>query len=214
MPDPRMQHLRAEYESQGIDVGEVDPDPLVQFDRWFSAAVDAGIEEANTMVLATATPDGTPSARAVLLKDLDDRGLVFFTSYSSRKGRELADNPRAALTFLWIPLHRQVRIEGVVEQVSAGESDAYFATRPSGARLGAASSPQSEPIPDRSWLERRVASLAAEHPDGDVPRPPWWGGYRLVPTSVEFWQGRPDRLHDRVLYRRAPSAWTVERLAP
>lgn len=209
-----MHHLRAEYESLGIDVGDVDPDPLVQLDRWFSDAVEAGIAEANTMVLATATPDGSPSCRAVLLKGLDERGLVFFTSYASRKGRELADNPRAALVFVWIPLHRQVRVEGGVEQVSAGESDAYFATRPAGARLGAASSPQSEPIPDRGWLEQRVAMLAAEHPDGDVPRPSWWGGYRLVPTSVEFWQGRPDRLHDRVRYRRVASEWAVERLAP
>jgi len=167
-------------------------------------------------VLATAGVDGVPSARTVLLKEADDRGLAFFTNLGSRKGRELDENPRAALVFPWHPMQRQVVIDGRVEPVAADEADAYFATRPRGSRLGALASPQSRPIPGREDVERRYAELDAAHP-GDVPRPDSWGGLRVVPDAVEFWQGRPDRLHDRLRFRRrAPGAreWVVERLAP
>ena len=166
------------------------------------------------MVLATVDPAGVPSARAVLLKGLDERGLVFYTSYESRKGREIAANPAVALVFTWLALHRQVRIEGTAVRVTDAEADAYFATRPTGARIGSAASSQSAVIPDRAWLDARVAELAVHHPDGAVPRPGTWGGFRVVPGTVELWQGRPNRLHDRIRYRRAGDGWLRERLAP
>lgn len=167
------------------------------------------------MVLSTATSDGAPGARTVLLKGLDPRGLVFFTNLGSRKGRELAENPRAALVFLWRSLQRQVVVDGAVEHLPAEESDAYWESRPPGSRLGALASPQSRPISSRREIESRYSELEANHPDGDPPRPDWWGGLRVVPTQVEFWQGRPDRMHDRLRFRTAePGDWTVERLAP
>jgi pyridoxamine 5'-phosphate oxidase len=193
---------------------DADPDPLRQFQRWFDAAVAAGLPEPNAMTLATCTADGVPSARIVLLKICDERGLAFFTNYRSRKARELANNPRAALVFFWPALERQVRVEGRVEQVSAEESDVYFASRPVNSRLGAWASDQSAVIPSRDELERKQHEFEAQFPDGRVPRPPHWGGYRVVPDVFEFWQGRPSRLHDRLRYRRVEGRWVIERLSP
>jgi pyridoxamine 5'-phosphate oxidase len=189
--------------------------PLEQVQAWYAAAVDAGLDEPNAMALATATPEGVPSLRFVLLKGIDERGVEFFTNYESRKGAELAANPRAAATLYWQPLHRQIRLEGPVDVLSAQESDAYFASRQPGSRLGAWASQQSRAIPDRGWLEARVEEAAARFADSDIPRPPYWGGYRLVPDAVEFWQGRDDRLHDRERFTRSPDGgWRSERLSP
>jgi pyridoxamine 5'-phosphate oxidase len=199
----------------GLTEADAGDDPFALFRRWFAAAVAADLPEPNAMTLATATPDGTPSARVVLLKALDDRGFTFFTNYDSRKGREMAANPRVALVFLWHPLERQVRVEGTVETVTPEESDAYFAVRPLGSRLGAWASAQSAIIPDRAFLERQHAELMAKYSDGNVPRPPHWGGYRVLPTVIEFWQGRPSRLHDRIRFtRQSDGTWKKERLAP
>lgn len=190
-------------------------DPIRRFREWLDLAVRHGFREPNAMALATGDAAGRPSVRMVLLKGVDDSGFVFFTNYESRKGRELAANPRASLAFYWDALERQVRIEGSVERVGADESDAYFASRPRGSRIAAAASPQSEPIPDRESLERRYRELDARFPGDTIPRPPHWGGYRLVPESIEFWEGRPDRMHDRTRYRREPGGdWRVDRLAP
>ncbi len=193
---------------------DLDPDPIAQFCAWFADAESAGIDLPETMTLATATLGGAPSARTVLLKGVDAGGLVFYTNYGSRKARELAENPRAALLFHWQALGRQVRIEGAVEPISPEESEAYFRTRPLGSRLGAWASPQSEPIESRAVLEARLAEVAAEYEGGDVPLPPFWGGYRLEPDSLELWQHRENRLHDRIRYVRGAEGWTVERLAP
>lgn len=189
-------------------------DPIAHFARWFRAARAAGLPEPHAMSLATASPKGRPSARMVLLKGFDPRGFVFFTNYRSRKGRELEGNPRAALVLYWHPLHRQVRIEGRVRRVSAAESDAYFASRPRGSQLGAAVSPQSRVIPGRRMLERALVALERRLRGAPVPRPAGWGGYRLVPDSIEFWEQRRNRLHDRLRYRRSRGAWLRERLAP
>jgi len=214
MSDPYLLGVRREYVSAGIDLPDVDPDPLVEIARWLEAAIAAGVDEPNAMVLATVDAAGIPSARAVLLKGLDDRGLVFYTSYEGRKAADIDANPAVAAVFTWIPLHRQVRVQGVATRVPPGESDAYFAARPPGARIGSAASVQSRVIPDRAWLEARAAELAARYPDGNVPRPPTWGGYRVTPVEVELFQGRPDRLHDRIRYRRDGEGWVRERLAP
>jgi pyridoxamine 5'-phosphate oxidase len=192
---------------------DLDPDPLRQFAAWFTQAADA-VAAPEAVVLATATSAGAPSARMVLLKGFDQRGFVFYTNYFSRKGQEIAQNPRAALLFHWTPLGRQVRIEGVVHRIDAAESDAYFRTRPPGSRLSAAASPQSRPVANRDVLEAAVAELASRHPDGDVPRPEEWGGLRLVASRFEFWQHGDDRLHDRFRYRREGEIWTVDRLGP
>ena len=199
----------------GLSEADLAPDPFAQFQAWFDTALAAGLPEPNAMTLATATPDGRPSARMVLIKGVDPRGFVFYTNYESRKGRELEANPWAALVFYWPELERQIRIEGRVERVAAEESDAYFASRPLGSRLGAWASPQSQVIPGRDVLEARLRDLEARFASGDVPRPPHWGGYRVVPEAVEFWQGRPSRLHDRLRYtRQADGRWAIERLAP
>lgn len=198
----------------GLELSAVHPDPVVQLRRWLQAAVAADVAEPTAMTLATADAGGRPSARTVLLKGLDGRGVVFFTNYRSPKARDLDVNPQAALVLLWVPLQRQVRITGPVTQTSAEESDAYFATRPAGSRLSAWASPQSAVIADRGELTRRVADVAARHPDG-LPRPPHWGGYRVGLDEVELWQARPDRLHDRLRYTRTgPARWRLERLAP
>jgi pyridoxamine 5'-phosphate oxidase len=193
---------------------DVDPDPLRQFLRWFEEARAAGLELPEAVVLATATRSGAPSARMVLLKGADDRGFVFYSGYGSRKGRELAENPSAALLFYWPPLGRQVRVEGVVVRTSREESDDYFRSRPARSRLSAAASPQSEVVASRDALEFEVEELARLHPAGEVPRPDDWGGFRLAPREYEFWQHREDRLHDRLRYRRDRDAWVVERLGP
>ena len=206
--------LRREYARARLDEREVDPDPLVQFHNWFADAQRAELPEPNAMTLATATPDGIPSARMVLLKVADERGFTFFTDYRSRKGRELEANPHAALVFFWGELERQVRITGTVSRVSREESDAYFRTRPRESRLGAWSSHQSAVLPAREALETRLREVSARHPGEDVPTPPYWGGYVLRPDTLEFWQGRESRLHDRVRYQHEAGGWRIERLAP
>ena len=206
--------MRREYTREALAEADVDADPVVQFGRWFEQAEQAGLLEPTAMTLATATPDGRPSARMVLLRGFDERGFCFYTNHESRKGVELAANPRAALVFWWGELERQVRIEGPVAPTSRAESEAYFHSRPPGSQLSAAASPQSRVIQDRAVLERRVAELATGSAAGQVPLPDFWGGYRLTHEVVEFWQGRPNRLHDRLRYRRAGDGWKIERLAP
>ncbi len=209
--------LRHEYQSAGLDESGVDPDPFAQFAEWFRAWRDLAVGEPNAMVVATATLDGRPSARTVLLKGLSRSGFVFYTNYGSRKGRDLDENPQATLLFSWHPVGRQVVVEGAVEKTTAAESDAYWATRPRGSRLGAAASPQSAAVADRDELDQRFAALDADYAGIEIPRPAHWGGYRVVPDRLEFWQGRANRVHDRLEYRRddlAPKGWRVGRLAP
>ena len=193
---------------------DVDPDPFRQFAAWFAEAAATGIRAPEAMALATAAQDGRPSVRMVLLKGFDQRGFAFYSGYQSRKGRELAENPRAALLFHWDVLGRQVRIEGEVERLPAEEADAYFASRPRGSRLSALASRQSEVVAGREVLDERFAELTAELADRDPERPDWWGGYRLVPDSFELWQHRDDRLHDRIRYRAEGAGWTIQRLSP
>ena len=206
--------LRKEYTRAGLAESDIAPDPVEQFRRWFDAALAADLHEPNAMTVATATPEGRPSARVVLLKGFDERGFVFYTNYEGRKGRELDENPRAALLFYWGELERQVRIEGTVSRVSEEEADTYYASRPRGSRLGAWASEQSRVVEGREVLEGRIGDLEAEYEGREVPRPPFWGGYRVGPEVVEFWQGRENRLHDRIAYHRQGAGWEIRRLQP
>lgn len=206
--------LRRDYVSQPFDESHVSENPFDQFHRWFEEAMNAEQPDVEAMTLSTATREGKVSARIVLLKGFDNCGFVFFTNYESRKSRELMENPHAALTFYWHTLNRQIRIEGTVEKVSSQESVEYFQTRPRGSQLGAWASPQSEQIVDRTALETRLAEIVARFRDGNVDCPPFWGGWRLQPEQIEFWQGRESRLHDRILYTKQNGAWQISRLAP
>ncbi|WP_040164273.1 pyridoxamine 5'-phosphate oxidase [Microbacterium gorillae] len=214
MIDPdSIARLRTEYGLAGLDVDDLAGDPLTMFRRWLDEAIAAGLHEPNAMVLSTADADGVPNSRIVLLKGLDT-GFVLFTSTASAKGRELAANPRCALLFPWYPLERQVRVAGTASALTPAEVQAYFDTRPRGSQLGAWASAQSTPVPDREALERSYAEVESRFADAVVPVPPYWGGYRIEPTSVEFWQGRPARMHDRLRYERDGDTWKVVRLAP
>jgi pyridoxamine 5'-phosphate oxidase len=216
MDDVDLAGLRQEYERGGLSESDLAPDPVAMFARWFTDAREAGLHEPNAMVVSTVGGDGQPSSRAVLLKAYDERGFVFFTNYDSRKGRELRNDPLCAAVFPWFALQRQVRVEGPVERVPRAESEAYFATRPRPAQLGAWASPQSEVVSDRAALEATYAEVEERFAGREVPCPPHWGGLRIVPLAVEFWQGRRGRMHDRLAYRRAGEAggWHVVRLAP
>jgi len=214
MMQQTLSELRQEYALGALSKASVDPEPWRQFQRWLREAVASQLPEPNAMILATADNRGRPSARAVLLKDLDDQGFVFFTNYLSPKGEQLAENPHGALVFMWQELQRQVRIEGPVHKVSPEESEAYFHNRPLGARLGAAASQQSQVVANRQVLADRFRHLSEQYPDGHIPRPAHWGGYRVIPVMLEFWQGRENRLHDRLRYRRQDNGWIIERLEP
>jgi pyridoxamine 5'-phosphate oxidase len=206
--------LRRDYSRARLDEASVHPDPLVEFARWFEEALKAESRDPNAMTLATASADGTPSARIVLLKGFDERGFVFFTDYRSRKGEELEKNPRAALVFYWPELERQVRIAGTVSVTEREESEQYFGSRPRGSRISAWISHQSQVIGSRQQLEAQISQIERRYPGDDVPLPPYWGGFRLRPQSIEFWQGRPNRLHDRIRYTRDSERWRIERLSP
>lgn len=206
--------MRKEYVRHALDETDVDLNPLAQFGRWFKEALDSALAEPNAMVLATATPEGKPSARVVLLKGFDERGFVFFTNYEGRKSTELLANPQAALTFHWRELERQIRLEGIVEKTTRLESEEYFRTRPPESRLSAWASKQSSVVPSRSFLEQKMSDLKSRYEHQDVPLPPFWGGFRLQPHVFEFWQGRANRLHDRIRYSLQGGVWIIERLSP
>jgi len=209
-----IQNLRQDYRSASLAESDVDQNPFIQFEKWFKEAVNARLFEPNVMTFATADLAGRPSARILLLKGFDENGFVFFTNYDSKKGKELAENPQAAMVFFWGDLERQVRIEGTITKVDAEESTAYFHSRPKGSQIGATASPQSSVIPNREVLEDRVTVLTEEFSEKEVPRPANWGGYRLKPDLIEFWQGRSSRLHDRINYKAVDGAWIINRLAP
>ena len=213
--DKTIADLRQDYTLQGLSETDVNSNPFVQFKEWFDQALNADILEPNAMMVATTTTQGKPSARMVLLKDFDERGFVFYTNYNSQKAQELAENPQAALVFWWAELQRQVRICGWVEKVSDEESDKYFYSRPFSSRLGAWASNQSEVIENREVLEQQLEDLQQDYYNKDVPRPPHWGGIRVIPAEIEFWQGRSSRLHDRLIYRKIEyGSWKIERLSP
>jgi pyridoxamine 5'-phosphate oxidase len=205
---------RKEYQRGEFDEKDADPSPIVQFGKWMNEAMDAAVEEPHAMTLATANRAGEVSARIALLRRVDERGFAFFTNYESRKGRDLAENPRAALVFYWSELERQVRITGTVSRTSSEESDSYFRDRPRSHQLSAWVSHQSQPIADRHVLNRSMREMEHRFVNHEVPRPPHWGGFILAPDSIEFWQGRPNRLHDRLRYRREDGRWKIERLSP
>ncbi len=212
--NPEIANIRTEYRQKALSEEDVKADPIEQFSTWWREALQSDIYEVNAMTLATADGDGRPLARIVLLKGFDKDGFVFFTNYESIKGQDIATNPLACLLFFWKELERQVRIEGAVEKISEAESDAYFHSRPEGSRIGAWASPQSRPIESRELLESRYLDLSEQYKGKDIPRPPHWGGYIVRPYKIEFWQGRPSRLHDRILFTRHENAWKIERLAP
>ncbi len=215
MDHQNLADLRRSYALESLSKNDVSPDPIVQFGHWFREALNSDLPEPNAMTLATATRDGKPSARTVLLKGFDDQGFVFYTNYESRKGRELAENPNVALLFAWLELERQIRIEGTVEKVSREESLRYFQSRPKGSQIGAWASPQSRVIERREVLEKKVDALLIDYAQSDVlPLPPFWGGYRVRPLAIEFWQGRESRLHDRICYTKVSDTWQITRLAP
>ncbi|GAB3694726.1 pyridoxamine 5'-phosphate oxidase [Spirosoma flavus] len=207
-------HLRNEYTLAGLDIADVLPNPVSQFQNWFDAAVQAKVPEPNAMHLSTVTSEGRPDGRIVLLKGVSEAGFVFFTNYESRKGQELIAHPFASLTFFYPELERQIRVEGRVEKVSSEESDTYFNSRPRGSQIGAWTSHQSSVIPNRDVLETRQHEIEVQFENQTIPRPPYWGGFRIVPNVVEFWQGRPSRLHDRIRYRKEGESWMIERLSP
>lgn len=209
-----IQNLRQDYRSAKLAEADVDQNPVKQFGHWFKEALEAQLYEPNVMTLATADLSGKPTARILLLKGFDDNGFVFYTNYASNKGRQLDENPQAAMVFFWAELERQVRIEGTITKVSAEDSTAYFHSRPKGSQIGATASPQSAVIPDREVLENRVEELTSAYADKEVPRPEHWGGYILKPSHIEFWQGRSSRLHDRITYTQENGVWNINRLAP
>jgi pyridoxamine 5'-phosphate oxidase len=207
--------IRRDYKLESLAEKDVHPNAIDQFARWWNEALKSKIDEVNAMTLATASRDGLPSARIVLLKGYDENGFVFYTNYNSFKGQQLAENPRACLVFFWKELERQVRITGLVEKISSAESDEYFNIRPEGSRLSAIASPQSQVIPQRDWLEKEVEQLMHQLSSNAIARPAYWGGYRVKPAIIEFWQGRPNRLHDRIQYTlQDDGGWKIERLAP
>jgi pyridoxamine 5'-phosphate oxidase len=205
---------RVQYETAGLDLADVAADPLTQWQRWYAEASAAGVTEPNAMTVATVGLDGDPDARVVLARDVDERSVVFYTNLESAKSRQLGAHPAASAVFAWLDLHRQVRLRGPIEPVAADEADAYFASRPRGSQIGAWASPQSDVLASRAELDRLTAEFEARFVGGSVPRPPHWGGWRLVVDSAEFWQGRPSRLHDRIRYQQVPDGWQIERLAP
>jgi pyridoxamine 5'-phosphate oxidase len=207
--------IRKEYNLQRLDLKEVEDDAILQFGRWFQEAMKSGLDEVNAMTLATSSADGLPSARIVLLKGYSKEGFQFFTNYESFKGKQLMENPRACLVFFWKELQRQIRITGLVEKLSSEKNDDYFNSRPEGSRIGAWASPQSEVIESSEWLDQKAKQLAADFAGSVIPRPPYWGGFLIRPVTIEFWQGRPDRLHDRLQYSLQENGnWLIERLAP
>ena len=207
--------IRKEYQLRSLSETDVDPDPVKQFQHWWQDALNAKIEEVNAMTLATASPDGVPSARILLLKGIIAKGFIFSTNYNSFKGQQLAENPRASLVFFWKEVERQVRVTGLVERLSDEDNDEYFNSRPEGSRIGAWASPQSQVIENREWLEANMQKFQQQFSNQPVKRPPHWGGYVVKPISIEFWQGRPSRLHDRIQYTLSENGgWVIERLAP